>query len=102
MQPGQLVRISGIAAAAPLITEAYREAVAAGAHAFARVGIDGLDEIFYKRATDEQLKFVSPLLSHEIEKIDAELGIWGSWNTRSMTNVDPQRMAMRREATREI
>ncbi len=72
VQPGQLVRISGI------------------------------DEIFYKRATDEQLRFVSPLLSHEIEKIDAELGVWGSWNTRSLTGVDPQRMAMRREATRAI
>jgi aminopeptidase len=102
IQPGQLVRITGIAAAGPLIQEAYREALAAGAHVFTRVSLDGLDEIFYKQATEAQLRFVSPLARHEVEAIDADLSIWGSWNTRALTGVDPQRMALRREATREL
>lgn len=100
--PGQLVRIRGAAHAAPLIAEAYREAIASGAHAFTRVDVDGLDEIYFKDATDEQLKFVSPLLSDEVEKIDADLGIWASSNTRALSGVDPKRMALRREATREL
>lgn len=102
VQPRQLVRISGPALAAPLITEAYREALAAGAFAYTRVGIDALDEIFYKHATDEQIRFVSPISEYEMEKIDADLRIWGEYNTRALTGVDPKRQALRREATREL
>lgn len=102
VRPDQLVRISGNAVAAPLIAEAYREAVALGAHPFLRVGIDGLEEIFYKQATDTQLRYVSPLLVDEVERVDASLGIWASWNTRGLTGVDPKRMAVRREAMREV
>jgi aminopeptidase len=102
IRPGQLVRISGPAVAEPLIAEAYREVLAAGAHPYTRIGIDGLDELFYKQATDDQLRFISPLAPVEVEKVDADLGIWASTNTRALTGVDPKRMAMRREATRDI
>ena len=102
VQPGQLVRIGGIAAAAPLIQEAYRTALAAGAHVVVRVHLDGLDEIFYKHASDAQLRFVSPLARQEVEAIDADLSIWGSSNTRALTSVEPRRMAVRRDATRAL
>jgi len=102
VKPGKLVRIAGPAFAAPLITAAYREALAAGAHAYTRVTIDEIDEIFYKHASDEQLRFISPLLPHEYEALDGDLGIWGAWNTRGLSGVDPKRQAMRREATREL
>ncbi|MBM3470189.1 MAG: aminopeptidase [Armatimonadetes bacterium] len=102
VRPGQLVRVSGPALAAPLIAEAYRTALEAGAHVHTRVNVDGLDELFFKKATDEQLRFVSPLLEYEVERIDAELGIWAHYNTRSLTGVDPARQAIRREATRAL
>lgn len=102
VRPGQLVRISGPALAAPLIAEAYRAVLEAGAHAYTRVSVDGLDELFLKKATDEQLRYISPLAEHEVEKIDAELGIWAHYNTRSLTGVDPVRQAIRREATRAL
>ncbi len=102
VQPGQLVRISGPALAAPLIVEAYRCALEAGAHAYTRVHIDALDELFLKKATDEQLRYISPVSECEVEKIDAELGIWAHYNTRSLTGVDPARQAIRREATRVL
>ncbi len=102
VRPGQLVRVSGPAVAEPLIVEAYRELLAAGANPYTRITVDGLDEILFRQATDDQLRFVSPLAPFEVEKIDADLGIWASTNTRALTGVDPTRMAMRREATREI
>ncbi|MGQ0572306.1 MAG: aminopeptidase [Armatimonadota bacterium] len=102
VRPGQLMRIGGSALAAPLITEAYREAVAAGAHVSVDVSVDGLMEAFYKHANDEQLRFVSPLAQYEVEKIDAHLGIWAHYNTRELTGVDPKRQAARREATRQL
>ncbi|MBI3998334.1 MAG: aminopeptidase [Armatimonadetes bacterium] len=102
VRPGQLVRIAGPAVAAPLIVEAYREALAAGAHVYTRVGVDGLDELFFKQASEEQLRYISPLTLQEIETIDADLGIWANYNTRSLTGVEPRRQAIRREATREV
>jgi aminopeptidase len=102
VKSGQLVRISGPALAAPLIAEAYREVLAAGAHAYADVSLDGLNEIFLKNAGDEQLRYISPLASLEVEKVDAHLGIWAHYNTRGLSGVDPKRQAARREATRPI
>ena len=102
IRPGDLFRIIGAALAAPLIREVYREALAAGAHPFVRVSVDGLEEIYLKTASDEQLRFVSELQRAETEQITASLGIWGGWNTRELTQVDPKRMALRREATREV
>lgn len=102
IRPDDLFRITGPALAAPLMVEVYREALAAGAHPFVRVSLEGLDEVYFKGASDEQLRFVSELHRLETERITASLGIWGEWNTRALTHVDPKRVALRREATREL
>src|SRR2546428_3477831 len=91
-------RIAGPSLATPLIRAAYGEALAAGANPYVRVSLEGLEEIFYRQATDEQLRFVSELDRAEIEQVDATLGIGGRWNTRDPTGVQPQRLASRREA----
>ena len=102
IRPGDLFRISGPALAAPLIGEVYRESLTAGAHPFVRVSLEGLEEIYFKGASDEQLRFISELQRLEPEQITASLGIWGEWNTRELTRVDPKRLALRREATRDL
>ncbi|HEX4836384.1 MAG TPA: aminopeptidase [bacterium] len=102
LRHGQLVRIGGPALAAPHITAAYSEALRAGAHPTVRVSLDGLEELYYKTATDEQVRFVSELDRHEVEALDAELRFLGAYNTRALTRVAPARMALRREATRDL
>ncbi len=102
LRKGELVRIRGTALAAPQIAAAYREALLVGAHPTVRVSVDGLDEIYYKTATDDQLRFVSDLDRREIETLDAELAFLGAYNTRALTRVDPARMRIRREAMREV
>lgn len=94
--------ISGGNIAAPLIKEVYKQALDAGAHPSARVGIEGLAEIFYKHASEKQLKYVSPLVKFETERIDARLGIISPENTRSMTNINPEKQAISSAAQREI
>src|SRR2546426_6126738 len=93
-----LFRIAGPSLATPLIRAAYTEALAAGANPYVRVSLEGLEEIFYRQAADEQLRFVSELDRAEIEQVDATLAIGGRWNTRDLTGVQPQRLASRREA----
>jgi aminopeptidase len=99
---GNLVRISGPALAAPLIRAVYGEVVDAGGYPYTRVVVQGLEELYYRRATDDQLKFVSEIDRLELERTNATLSILGKWNTRELTRIDPQRMRMRREATREL
>ena len=102
LKKGQLVRIAGPAVAAPHLAAAYREALLAGAYPSVRVGVDGLEEIYFKHANDEQLGFVSDLDRMEVERFDADLRFLGSTNTRALTHIPPERMAKRREATREL
>ncbi len=99
---GQQLRIGGTALAASHIAAAYREALKAGAHPSVRVSVDGLEEAFYKLAADEQLRFVSELDRREVDLLDAELRFLGAYNTRALTRVDPARMRIRREATRDL
>src|SRR5262249_35970851 len=102
VKKGQLVRIAGPALASAHIVAAYREILDAGAHPDVRVGVDGLEETYLKHASDEQLTFISDLERMAFEKFDADLRFLGSTNTRALTRVPPNRMAKRREATRDL
>ena len=102
VRPGQLVRLSGGLAAAPLVSELYRATLAAGGHPMVRMAPEDLGEIFIKHATDEQLTYVSPVAAFEYGTIDASIGIWAEENTRSMTNADPKRMGLSAAARKPL
>jgi len=102
VKKGQLVRISGATVSIPLIVEVYRKVLAVGAHPFVKIGIEELGEVFYKQATEEQLKFVSPLALHEIETVDCTIGMWAEENTKAFSNCDPKRMGMADAARKPI
>ncbi len=97
-----LFRIAGSTLAAPLIRAVFREALNVGANPFVRAGLDGLEEIYYKHASDEQLRFVSELDRLEYEHLTTMLVVLGRSNTRELTNVTPTRISQRREATRAL
>jgi aminopeptidase len=102
VRPGHLVRLSGPMVAAPLLGALYEEVLRAGGHPLVRVGLEGAEEAFYTLATDEQLTFVSEVERVEVERVDAHIGVWANTNTRALTNVDPRRIARRREALRSV
>jgi aminopeptidase len=89
IKPGQLFKIAAEPVAEPLVKAVYEEALAAGAYPYAEISLIDLREIFYKRASDDQLKYISPLREFEIEKIDAYLAIWGSINTKYLSGINP-------------
>lgn len=102
LKPGDLFRISAHAVAAPLVREVYREALLAGAHPFTNIKISDLDELFYKHSSEDQLRFISELVRQETELIDATIAILGDENTKSLSGVDPKRIAVARDARREL
>jgi aminopeptidase len=102
LKPGQLLRIDAATVASPLVTEAYRYALRAGANARTRIDVEGLDVIAVAESTDEQLVFVSDVERYEIEQVDAVMTIWAERNTRSLTQADPERVSRRIASRREL
>lgn len=102
VKPGDKLKILGPAEAAPLIREAYREAIKAGAHVTPRITLDGLREILLKTGSDEQLTHVSQLDWADAEHFDAALFIMADLNTRGLSGVDPARLATFGSSRREL
>jgi aminopeptidase len=94
VKPGEKVMIQAPHSAMPLIKEVYREIVRLGAYPTPRFRERELDLIFYQTASSEQLTHISEMHTFESEYWDAELFILGDENTRSLSGVDPRRLAM--------
>lgn len=98
IKKNDLFIIQGIPYVMPLIREVYKAALLAGGIPIVRLTPDGLSEMFFKLATDDQINYQNPLSLYEAEKIDALLTIWGDYNTRDLSNVDPNKLKRRRQA----
>jgi aminopeptidase len=62
----------------------------------------GLSEIYYRRASEEQLKFVSPWRKMIVEDFDAYINIRAPENTRELSDVDPERQALHNKAQTSV
>ena len=102
LKKGQTVLIAGQVCAEPLLREIYRQALRVGAYPMMNVSIDGIEEMFFREANDDQLTYVSPYRRFQVERIDAQIGIWAETNTRHLTAVDPARMAKSAAARKEL
>ena len=98
VRPGQSVRISGAPVAQPLVVELYAKVLQAGGHPLVRMQPEELSEIFYKTATEEQLRYFSPISLQEIEQIDCTIGIWADQNTKALTGCDPRKIGIAQAA----
>ncbi|MCK4795138.1 MAG: aminopeptidase, partial [Desulfobacteraceae bacterium] len=102
LKKGQLFKIEGEIVTAPLIKAVFEEAIKVGAHPYTTIWRPDLEETFFKLGSDAQLKYISPIIRHEINKMDARLVILGSENTRYLSGVDPKRQALRGRSMRPI
>ena len=102
VKPGDKVVINGGADAAPLVREVYTAVLKAGGHPLLLVSLPGMDEILYRNATDEQLRFVAPPVKAIMETYDASISIGSTDNTRSLSGIDPGKVMLRSQGRREI
>ncbi len=93
IKPGHRFVIRASPIAAPLIREVYREAIRAGAHVDMLLALDGLDEIFFREASDEQLTHVSDFTRIRSEQYEADLYIDAEENTKTLSGIDPKRLS---------
>ncbi len=98
IQPGDLVAISGMPEAEPLLLAVYEEVLGAGGQPQMLVALPGAEEAFYRLASDEQLEFISPLRRLVIERYDATISVRSDRNTRELSSIDPARQSRHRRA----
>lgn len=102
VRPGDIVAIAADPAAFPLIEATYEAVLAAGGHPFWQARSEALADLFMERASEEQLRFISPIQEHHVETIDVHIGFWADLNTKSLSAIDPDRQAIHAAARRPI
>jgi aminopeptidase len=102
VKPGEWVLVSGNVVAVPLIEAITREIIRAGGNPTTLLSTDNLGEIRLRESSDEQLEWISPMMETVVDKMDVFLTIWGTENTRSLTNIDPARQQVSARSQRSF
>jgi aminopeptidase len=102
LHAGDLLVIRTTPLAAPLVREVYREALAMGAHPYARIALEETDEVFYKDASDAQLDYIPPMVRGEYEVSRAMLFIDAEANRKNLSSIDPARVSRRLAAAQAV
>lgn len=104
LQPQEKLLIHAQHSAAPLVREVYRAALRAGAYPRAHIALgpftrfDACIDVTLQEGNAEQIQFISDLDRLEAEYFDAYLAIWADANTKALSGIDPQRIALSMQA----
>ena len=93
IKEGQNIMIFGGIDGSALMLEVYKEVLKLGAHPTLMPSLYYDQDIFYKYASEDQLKNVNPLIKFIYENFDGMIQIISQKNTKNLSNVNPKRMA---------
>lgn len=102
VKPGDKVSIEGDTAAEPLLKAIYARVLKAGGNPFLLIQPDGILELLYRHASDDQLKHVSEISRIIAETYDVRIHVAGETNTKALSSVDPAKMVTRSSARRGL
>ena len=102
VKPGDKVAIQGEVLAEPLLKAIYIKVLQAGGNPYLVSSPSGLDELFFKYASDEQLKHIAPPTKLVMETYDVRISIGGDDNTKALNNVDPAKIVKHQQARADI
>ncbi|MEE9376784.1 MAG: aminopeptidase [Candidatus Lokiarchaeia archaeon] len=94
IKKGDRVFIAGPSLAKDLFQAMYKETIKAGGHPLLVVGIEGIQELKYKYASEEQLIYIDPIQKKILQEFDSYIVISGDYNTRKMSLVDPKLISL--------
>jgi aminopeptidase len=115
VQPGDTVGLLGDTSGMPLVQAVYKEVIRAGGNCvtvladggkpFAE-GVLGADSVmgdfFLRNASEDQLKWVSPLERWLVEDCKVTISIRSSSNTRRSSSIDPKRLSFKAGTRNEM
>lgn len=93
VKKGDRVYINGPAIAKELFQALYVEIIKSGGHPFLLPRIEGINELRYKYASDEQLMYVDPIRKLILKEFDGYIILDGDYNTRKLSLIDPAKIA---------
>jgi aminopeptidase len=102
IKPGQKVSVRGSTLAEPLLKVIYKKVLQAGGFPFLTVNLPDIDELLFRNASDEQLRFIHEPAKLLLETYDAQISIIADANTKALSRIDPARMVLRSQATRGL
>ncbi len=102
IKKGEKVRINTDPSSAPLAKEIYKLCIQRGAYPSVNCSLPGFSYAYYKYASNEQLKKFPEVSMYEAKKTQAWITISGEDNTREFTNVNHEKLALRRRTTNKL
>ena len=102
VQAGETVAIRATPLAAPLVEAVFRELLLVGAYPLPLIELESFEEMLLKDGNDDQLSKAHPIWRVMEGEIDAQLSIESKSNTKSLSGVDPSRVAKRRQAFKQV
>ena len=102
VRPGDRVVINGSSIAEPLLKEIYVKVLKAGGHPLMMLSLPDTEELFFRHASDEQIKHVPRPVELVMETYDVRISILAETNTRALSNIDPAKIVMQHQARTEL
>ena len=102
VKPGDKVLVQGGPVAEPLLKALHLEILKAGGFPLLLVSLPGLGESLYKHGNDEQIQHIPEPMKVAFETFDASINIMSPLNTKAMTNVPPEKIALASQAKGEL
>jgi aminopeptidase len=102
VRAGDRVLIEGTSLAEPLLKAVYVKVLQTGGHPLMNAAPPGMEELLFRHGSDQQLQYVHQPTKLIMDTYDVRISIGGDENTKSLTNVDPSRMVLRKQAHTEL
>ncbi|MEO6891541.1 MAG: aminopeptidase [Ktedonobacteraceae bacterium] len=102
IEKGDRLAITTTPHAAPLVREVVREALRVGAYPEPMITLPGIEEIFLKEGSNEQLSYIPPSLRIARQDYETSLAIFAQENTQDLNGIDPARLGVRQQAFSDL
>jgi aminopeptidase len=102
VRPGDRVAIYGSSVAEPLLKAVYVRVLQAGGHPLLLSSLPDIDEVFFRYASDEQIKHVPKPIELIMGTYDVRISILAESNTKALSNVDPHKIVLHQQARTEL
>ncbi|GAC1322501.1 MAG: aminopeptidase [Chloroflexota bacterium] len=102
VKPGEWVSMNSELPGEPLVVACAEAILKVGGHPTAQLQSDAMNETLLYQGNDDQLAFTSPAARVVFDQADKIINIRAPQNSRSMSGVDPTRIAIRNKAMQPL
>ena len=102
VKKGDIVIMNAGIPARDLVLEVYRQIILKGAYPRLSIDFEGLSYIYYKNASEEQLKNFPKISYYEVKNADALIHIAAPENRYELATIHPEKLNTRQKAIKKV